>query len=101
MAEKENKSISVLIAGRHFPVITEDEQESMIHDVVNEVNEKVKDFQMTYTNKDLQDCLSMALLTYAVELHKLKAQSPNSPTLDPDLNQRIEFLDSLVSQALS
>jgi cell division protein ZapA len=53
----------------------------------------VKDFQRTYTQKDIQDCLSMVVLTYAVDLYKLQRQS-----VDDDLTKRIIQIDSLLDQ---
>ena len=69
------ESVDVTIAGRAYPLkVTEDERELVLA-VADEINQKVRDFQKTYRNKDRQDCLSMALLTYALEFTKLKGHS--------------------------
>ena len=70
MEEKDTTNITVLIAGRPYPLKIKAGDEAAIRKIVKEVNEKVNRFQLTYTKKDKQDCLSMALLTYAVDLHK-------------------------------
>lgn len=66
------KSIEVQIAGRPFPLKVTDEEEGLVLQVTDEINEKVRNLQNTYLQKDKQDCLSMALLTYAVENAKLR-----------------------------
>lgn len=68
------KSIEVLIAGRSFPLKVTQEEESMVMQITDEINEKVRNLQNTYLQKDKQDCLSMALLTYAMETAKLKRE---------------------------
>ena len=69
------KSIEVNIAGRKYPVKVTEEEEILVLDIVNEVNQKLKDFQTTYRMKDKQDHLSMALLTYALDNAKQKGSS--------------------------
>lgn len=66
------KSIEVMIAGRAFPLKVTEEEETLILQVTEEINEKVKNLQNTYLQKDKQDCLSMTLLTYALENARLK-----------------------------
>lgn len=68
------KSIEVMIAGRSFPLKVTQEEESMVMQITDEINEKVRNLQNTYLQKDKQDCLSMALLTYAMESAKLKRE---------------------------
>lgn len=70
--------------------------EPAIRKIVKEVNEKVNRFQLAYTNKDKQDCLSMALLTYAVDLHKAKQPA----TDDPALSSKLANLDALLDRLL-
>jgi cell division protein ZapA len=61
-----------MIAGRPFPLKVTEEEETLVLQVTDEINEKVRNLQNTYLQKDKQDCLSMALLTYALENAKLK-----------------------------
>lgn len=68
------KSIEVMIAGRAFPLKVTEEEEAIVLQVTEEINEKVQNLQSTYLQKDKQDCLSMALLTYALETAKLKRE---------------------------
>lgn len=67
--------VEVTIAGRSFPLKVTEEEQALVLQVAEEINQKVRDFQKTYRNKDRQDCLSMALLTYALEYTKVKGQT--------------------------
>jgi cell division protein ZapA (FtsZ GTPase activity inhibitor) len=96
--DKETKHITVLIAGRPYPLKINTSDEPAIRKIVKEVNEKLNRFQLTYTNKDKQDCLSMTLLTYAVELHKAKQLHNND---DSSLNGKLSQLNALLDNVLS
>ncbi|WP_350177305.1 cell division protein ZapA [Phaeodactylibacter sp.] len=90
------KHITVLIAGRPYPLKIDVADEPAIRKIVKEVNEKINRFQLTYTNKDKQDCLSMALLTYAVDLHKARNSGGNDPALSGKLFQLEALLDQML-----
>ncbi len=92
------KNITVVIAGRPYPLKVQERDEPSIRKIVNEINEKVNDFQLTYTNKDKQDCLAMAALTYAVDNFKTRL---SNVALDDDvLVQKLENIDTLLEQLL-
>lgn len=95
--EKDMKSITVLLAGRPYPLRINAEDEPSIRKIVKEVNEKINKFQLTYSNKDKQDCLSMAVLTYAVELHKLQQSKSKHPSISNRLNNLEDLLDQVLS----
>ena len=85
-----------MIAGRAYPLKVKADDESKIRAVVDEINEKIKGFHMTYINRDKQDCLAMALLTYAVDFHKATSQSDQSAIL-----QRLESIENLLDSSMS
>ncbi|MFK7808049.1 MAG: cell division protein ZapA [Saprospiraceae bacterium] len=100
MDEKELKNITVLIAGRPYPLRVEEADEASIIKIVKEVNDKITNFQMSYNKKDKQDCLSMALLTYAVDLHKWRTgkqqlDNQETNTEDPNLKIVADKMDNL------
>jgi cell division protein ZapA len=97
MEGQDTKNITVLIAGRPYPLKIKVGDEPAIRKIVKEVNEKVNRFQLTYSNKDKQDFLSMAVLTYAVDLHKCKqANSSEDDALSLKLSELDELLDGLL-----
>ena len=85
----EMKSIDVMIAGRTYPLKVTEDEESLVLQVANEINEKVRNLQNTYLQKDKQDCLSMALLTYAVETARLKHETAGLQELQ-EISEQIE-----------
>ena len=103
MDGSEMLNITVLIAGRPYPLKIKVGDEDTIRNIVKEINEKINRFQMTYTKKDKQDCISMALLTYAVDLHKTTTTSstPNAITSpEENLSDKIHELDVLLDHLL-
>lgn len=92
MSQSESLNITVLIAGRPFSLSVKAREEHLIRKAVKEINDKVNEFQSTYKNRDKQDCLSMALLTYAVDLSKLRiayAQQGAAEKVD-ELNELLD-----------
>jgi cell division protein ZapA (FtsZ GTPase activity inhibitor) len=96
MDDQETKNITVVIAGRPYPLKIKGEDEPAIRKIVKEVNEKINKFQLTYTRKDKQDCLSMALLTYAVDLFKAQQNQTRDTIIASRLSQLDHLLDALV-----
>jgi cell division protein ZapA len=94
MEEQESKQITVVIAGRPYPLKIQAEDEAAIRRIVKEVNEKINRFQLTYTDKDKQDCLSMAVLTYAVDFFK----SQQAATQDALMVAKLAQIDALLDE---
>ncbi|MBX2930129.1 MAG: cell division protein ZapA [Saprospiraceae bacterium] len=92
------KSITVHVAGRPYPLKISVTDEIVIRRIVKEVNDKVNHFQLSYTNKDKQDCLAMALLTYAVDLYKSSHEFSQDPDLASSLSRLEDLLDALVDE---
>lgn len=70
--------------------------EPVIRRIVKEVNEKVNKFQLTYPNREKQDCLAMALLAYAVDLHKASSQPAASSA---EISEKLSRIQSLLDEA--
>jgi len=95
MEDKEALNITVLIGGRPYPLKIKAGDEHTIRKIVKEINEKVNSFQLTYSQKDKQDCLAMALLTYAVDLQKAR-----QTRVDKDVADKIHQIDTLLNAVL-
>ena len=95
MDKSNTKGINVSIAGRTFPIRVSPDDVDIVKRIVEEINEKVQFFQSTYSRKDKQDVLSMALLTYAVDYHK-SLQSNEDDKVNQKLDQLNLLLDKLV-----
>lgn len=78
MTDAKIKGITIAIAGRSYSLKVVEHEVDMIERVAREINDKVSDLQSRYTANDKQDCLAMALLTYAVDKAR---QDENSPSV--------------------
>ena len=96
MSGKDTNHINVRIAGRVYPLKIKGEEESTILQIVDEVNEEISRFQSQYKNKDIQDCMSMVLLTYAYDIYKAKSQNDHTA-----LSEKTLELDHLLDDLLS
>ncbi len=91
----EYKNITITLAGRPYPLKIKNSDEDSVRRIVKGLNEKVNNFQISYTGKDKQDCLSMTLLTIAVDYHKLQKQASIKEAEDK-LGELEGFLDTLL-----
>jgi cell division protein ZapA (FtsZ GTPase activity inhibitor) len=97
----ETTNITVLIAGRPYPLKIKEGDEPVIRRIVKEVNDKITLFQNTYPRKDRQDHLAMVLLTYAVDTHKAQALSAQAPTFDTKHADKLTQIDAFLSATLA
>ncbi|PPK85093.1 cell division protein ZapA [Neolewinella xylanilytica] len=94
----DNKPISVVIAGRPYPIRVADSEEEGLRALVKEINDRFNDFQIRYRDRDKQDCLVMTLLTYASELRSARDQADSGA--DSELSKRLAKLNDLVEGML-
>ena len=85
-------SVNVIILGRNYPIRISSNEKEYLDEEVNKINEMIRSFQLKYANKDKQDCLSMALLTYAMQLRS-DTEKSNTNLEEEELDR----LDQLIS----
>jgi cell division protein ZapA (FtsZ GTPase activity inhibitor) len=91
----EIRNMTVIIGGRSYPLKVKESERDDLQEIVRQVNEKIKNFQLTYTNRDTQDSLAMTLLTYAVDLQKAHQNQAGKPLAEKVRNLN-EVLDKLL-----
>lgn len=84
-----------MIEGRTYPLKVNEEDAASMQKIVEEVNESLKSLHVSYPQKDRQDCMAMALLTYAVKLYESRADS-----LSPDIQEKLEVMDRLLDEVI-
>lgn len=99
MAEQNMIKITVLIAGRPYPLKVKAIDETAVRKIVKEVNDKINSFQTAYQDRDKQDGLSMTLLTYAFDLYKLRKQ-PTEDNNEVGVENQLAKIDELLEQML-
>lgn len=91
MQEDDLKTIKVTIAGRTFPVKVDDQEETVVKDLEQELNNKVLELQNMYPGRDKLDCVIMTLLTYTFD------QKKSGVTADQDILGTIEEISATLS----
>jgi cell division protein ZapA len=91
MSEEEMSNISVFIAGRSYPLKVAKQEEEVILSIAEKVNKRIREYQETYTNREKQDWVSMALLSYALEKHQMEKLYSDSK-----LEQKLDSLEQLL-----
>ena len=76
MEDTDSKQLTVIIAARPYPLKIKATDELAIRRIVKDINDKVNQLQLSYPEKDKQDCLALTLLTFAVELHRASHTPP-------------------------
>lgn len=111
MEKTEHKQLTVTIAGRPYPLKIKSSDEPTLRKIVKEVNEKINRFRLAYPKRDMQDCIAMATLAYAVDLHKARQGATTSatvkaaakkakPAVSTEVEKKIAQLDELLDNLL-
>ena len=101
MDNQDNKiRITVVIAGRPYSLKVKAEDEPVILRLTKEINDKIRQFQTTYTIKDKQDLLAMTLLSYSVDLHKARTKTTTNQPITNPLADSLHEIDNLLDDLL-
>ncbi len=95
MDDKGALNITVIIAGRPFPLTIKPNEEAAIRQIVKDINGKINQLQRTYAHKDKMDYLCMTILTYAVDLHK-----EHQNKVDSDISKKLDVLNALLDNSI-
>lgn len=92
--ERELKKLTIVIAGRSFPVKVNKDEELILPVIEKTLNDQIRQMQLSYADRDMQDCLTMVLLTQAIS-----AQS-KEPSIIPDVSNKIDKLNLEIESSL-
>lgn len=93
MEEEETININLIIADRPYPLKIKVSEEEDIRIAAKEINQKVKDFQKSYSAKDKQDYLAMCALMYGVEsIANKKISASIDHEIDDEITKFEDFL---------
>lgn len=103
MEDQKLMTLTVLIAGRPYPLRVQIGEDEEIRKLVREVNEQLSHFQKIYPDRDKQDYLAMSVLTLAVERAKLQQQLQelSAAEVNTQLTGIQNTLDNLLQADLS
>ena len=86
--------ITVTLANRKYTLSVKKEDEMVIRNTTESINSQIKDFNVQYPGKDMQDILAMILLNTSAALAK------KDNTGDPDIKEELLSKLSKINQLL-
>lgn len=89
--------VNILIADRTYRLKIQPEDEEMVRKTMKMINEKIMEYKMDFSGKDMQDYVAMVLLWFATE-----QQKPLEVT-QPDLKEsvaRLQRMEDLLDKTL-
>ena len=90
-------AIKIRIADREYPMKVKPDEEERVRSAARNLNEKLKSYRDQFGIDDKQDLLAMVAFDYVVDSMKTEEAIEN---IDQSASEKIDFLNSLVSQAL-
>lgn len=95
MEDASLKKITVVLAGRKFPVKVSDQEESAVRNIEKELNNQIQRFQQQYPDSEQLDIILMTLLSQSFNFHK-----KNGNAIDKDaLSEHLTSLEQVLSKA--
>ncbi|MDR1667725.1 MAG: cell division protein ZapA [Bacteroidales bacterium] len=89
-------NINVKIAERPYTLIVDNEEdEERARKAVQYINDRLSEYRVRYSEKDVQDHLAMAAIQFVVRLVKLEKNSEVA-----EMNERLYRLNNQVSEFL-
>ena len=80
--EDDKLSIKVNVADRYYPLRIAIADEEKIRAAVKRINEKVTQYRQRYTERDVQDALSMAALQFVIKLIEQEEHTEVNPEIE-------------------
>lgn len=90
--------ITVTLANRKYTLSVEKEDEMVIRNATESINSRIKDYNMQYPQKDMQDILAMILLNTSAALSK-NDSSGNDQNRE-ELISRLSDINQLLVKAV-
>jgi cell division protein ZapA (FtsZ GTPase activity inhibitor) len=93
----ETTTLTVLIAGRTYPLKVEKTEEDTVLHLVKTINERITSLQVQFQSKDKQDCIAMAFLEMALQNQKQETNGLNNQDLQRSLTGIQKAIDQLLA----
>lgn len=94
----EKIKVKINIAGRHYPLLINADEELAVRNAGKEINGMIQEFEVKYAVTDRQDAISMTALQLASKYMLLKDSGTKE---DTDLNEKIIQLTEFIDKELS
>ena len=91
----EFKKLTIVIAGRSYPVKVNKDEALILPTIEKDLNDQIRQMQLSYSDRDIQDCLSMVLLTQAITSHTSES------SISPEVTEKIDKLNLAIESVLA
>jgi cell division protein ZapA len=91
-------STTVTIAGRTYPLTIKKEDEDSLREAARLINERVKEYENSYSVRDKQDLLAMCALQLATQNLRLEKSAASG---EENIARKLEEMESLLSSHLA
>ena len=92
--EKSTKRMTIVIAGRSYPVKATEAEARLIPNIEKKINDQIMKIQLSYKDLDIQDYLSMVLLTNIMSTNN--TEEPNTEAV----SEKLDHLNSLIESVI-
>ncbi|MBY5958225.1 cell division protein ZapA [Membranicola marinus] len=96
MSDRDTKSLKVVIGGVNIPVKVHESEADQIHDISAKINTTLKDIQIRYPDKKLEEALAMTVLSLMVQKETETQVFPGEDELMDSFDQVDDLLDKLL-----
>lgn len=96
MSHNDTKSLNVVIGGINIPVRLQESERAHIEEITAEVNARLKDIQLRYPDKKLEESLAMTLLSLMVKKRSEKQIIPDQEEILEEFDRMDTLLDRLL-----
>ncbi len=97
MGESEEIKIGITVAERNYRLTIDKADEEKVRRAADMINERVKEFKRTYTDKDYLSLVSMACIQFATSVVKYENDSAFK---DQYLDKQLDVIDDLLTENL-
>lgn len=97
MGESEEIKIGITVAERNYRLTIDKTDEEKVRRAAYMINERVKEFKRTYTDKDYLSLVSMACIQFATSVVKYENDSAFK---DQYLDKQLDVIDDLLTENL-
>src|SRR5438132_558490 len=97
----ELNSIKVTISNRSYPLRVTKEEEEKVMLAAQAINNKLKEFEDSYSVKDKQDLLAMCALQFASAANTNHKQGKKETDSEKEVSHRIDSLKLLIEDYLA
>lgn len=96
MSDNDTVSMNVVIGGINIPVKVRDSEQEQIGNITAEVNGRLKDIQIRYPEKKLEESLAMTMLSLLVQKQSESKTWSGQEELMTGFDQVEDLLDKLL-----